>query len=113
MLKKVITIIFALIVCGCKNKMICIHEEKYDNIKIINKAIFNFKSNNYKTIDTMIFESEKEAQDYFNDIRDYEKEYNLILNENQIVSELNYDIDKKDTKRTLKQKYEAYDYKCK
>lgn len=98
---------------GCGKKLTCTYKENYEDIKINNKITFNFKDNTYKETDTMVFNSVDEAKDYFKDIEDYIEEYNLVLNDNKIVSELNGDIEENKNKKELKKTYESYDYKCK
>ena len=58
----------------------------------------------------MVFKNSDEASDYFNDISDYIEEYNLILNDNKIISNLSGEIS--GDKKELKEKYESYDFKC-
>ena len=112
-MKKIIMIFLVLCLCGCGKKLTCTYEENYEDIKINNKVVFNFEDNTYKQIDKMVFQNNESALEYFNDISDYIEEYNLILDENIIVSELNNSINNDKTKKEIKQQYESYDYKCK
>lgn len=112
-MKKIIMIFLVLCLCGCGKKLTCTYEENYEDIKINNKVVFNFEDNTYKQIDKMVFQNNESALEYFNDISDYIEEYNLILDENIIVSELNDSFNKNKTKKEIKEQYESYDYKCK
>lgn len=103
-------IVFCL--CGCGKKLTCTYEEDYEDIKIRNKTVFNFKDNTYKEIDKMIFEDEESAEEYYEDISDYIEEYNLILDSNMIISELEDSFDNNKSKNEIKKQYEGYDYKC-
>ena len=102
-----------LLVCGCSKKLTCTYELEYEDIKINNKIIFNFKDNTYEQKDIMIFEDEEDALEYFKDVEEYQEEYNLILEKNKIISNLNGEIKLDVTKEELKKQYESYDYKCK
>ena len=109
-MKKIILLVLALICSGCGKKMTCTYKESYDDIKIDNKVVFNFKDNTYNEIDTMVFKSNEEANDYFNDISAYKEEYNLVLEDNKIISNIIGEI--KENKKDIKEKYESYDFKC-
>ena len=111
-MKKIIMILVIILTTGCGNKLKCTYEETYDDIKIKNSITFNFKDNTYKSKDTMIFKTNSEAEGYFKDVEEYKEEYNLIIIDNKIVSELSGKIDSK-TKKEVKKQYESYSYKCK
>lgn len=113
MKKVVLVLVLLFCITGCGKKLVCIYEENYDDVKIKNKIIFNFKDNTYRQIDKMIFESDEEAKEYFNDISDYIKEYNLKLEGKTIVSNLSDKINSNLSKKEIKKKYESYEYKCK
>lgn len=98
---------------GCSKKLTCTYKENFDDIKIINKIVFNFKDNTYNKIDTMVFKNNDDALEYFNDIYEYQEEYNLILDKNKIVSNTTGDIKLDGTKNNIKNQYKNYDYKCK
>lgn len=102
-----------LLVCGCSKKLTCTYELDYEDIEINNKIIFNFKDNTYKQKDIMTFENEEAATDYFKDVEEYKEEYNLVLEKNKIISNLNGEIKLDATREELKKQYESYDYKCK
>lgn len=104
-------VVFCL--CGCGKKLTCTYEEDYEDIKIRNKTVFNFKDNTYQEIDKMIFENDESAEEYFEDVSEYIDEYNLVLDGNIIVSELEDSFDTEKTKKEVKEQYEASDYKCK
>ncbi len=112
-MKKIIIFLVLFFICGCSNKLTCTYEEDYEDLKIENKIIFNFKNNKYKQIDKMIFKEEDEAREYFKDMEEYIDEYNLILKENEIISELEDEIKLDGSKDEIKKQYENYDYKCK
>ena len=101
------------LVCGCSKKLTCTYELEYEDVEIKNKIIFNFKNNTYEQKDVMVFEDEKEAKDYFEDVKEYQQEYNLVLEKNKIISELNGEIKLDATREELKEQYESYEYKCK
>ena len=101
------------LVCGCSKKLTCTYELEYEDVEIKNKIIFNFKNNTYEQKDVMVFEDEKEAKDYFEDVKEYQQEYNLVLEKNKIISELNGEIKLDATKEEIKKQYESYEYKCK
>ena len=61
----------------------------------------------------MIFKSDEAASEYFKDIEDYIEEYNLVLDKNQIISDITGELESKKVKKDLKKQYESYDYKCK
>ena len=111
-MKKILLIVF-LLLCGCSNKLSCTYEEDYEDIQIRNKIVFNFKDNTYEQKDTMVFEDNESASNYFQDIEDYVDEYNLILEKNKIISELSGEIKLDATQKEIKEQYESYDYKCK
>lgn len=112
-MKKVLLVIAIIFVCGCSNKVVCIYNGSYDDVKIRNKIIFDFKTNKYRQIDTMIFKNSEKAKEYFEDIEEYAGEYNLKLKKNKIVSEITDDIKEKSSKKEIKDKFENYDYVCK
>ena len=109
-MKKVITILLIMLCIGCGKKLTCTYKQNYEDVEINNKIVFNFDSNTYTQTDTMVFKESSEASKYFKDIYEYIDEYNLILKDNKIVSELSGIIDK--TRKELKNRYEGYDYKC-
>lgn len=110
-MKKIIILIIVLICSGCGKKLTCTYKEDYDDIKIDNKIVFNFKDNTYNELDVMVFNSNESAKDYYNDISDYIEIYNLELSDNKIISNISGEISK--TKKELKEQYESYDFKCK
>ncbi|MBQ9072133.1 MAG: hypothetical protein IJY25_03140 [Bacilli bacterium] len=105
-------LLFLFCVCGCGKKLTCTYEEDYEDIQIRNKMVFNFKDNTYQQIDKMIFQNEESAEDYFEDVSDYIEEYNLVLNDNIIVSELEDSFGDEKSKKEIKEQYESYDYEC-
>ena len=110
-MKKITMLIMLLVCCGCGKKLTCTYKENYEDIKIDNKIVFNFKDNTYKEEDVMLFKDNDSAKEYYDDILDYVDMYNLELIDNRIISNLNGDIDK--SKSELKKQYESYDFKCK
>lgn len=96
---------------GCGKKLTCTYKENYEDIKISNRIVFNFKDNTYKEKDIMVFKDSNQALDYFKDIEDYIEEYNLTLDKNKIISDMDGEIN--ESKKSVKGKYEGYDYKCK
>lgn len=113
MKKMLLYLLIVFCLSGCGKKLTCTYEENYEDIKIKNKIVFNFKNNTYKEIDKMIFIDVESAKEYFNDIGEYIEVYNLKLTENTIVSELEGSIDTKKTKQEVKKQYEGYEYSCK
>ncbi len=99
-------------VCGCGNKLVCSYEEDYEDIKIKNKIEFNFKDNTYKQTDKMVFKDNESASSYFKDVSDYVDEYNLSLEDNVIVSNMEDEIKLDGDKDKIKKQYESYDYIC-
>ena len=112
-MKKIILLVLLLLVCGCSKKLTCTYEEEYEDINIDNKIVFNFKDNTYEQEDVMVFEDNDSALDYFKDVEEYVEEYNLVLQENKIISNVNGEIKLAATKEEIKEQYESYDYKCK
>lgn len=112
-MKKIVLLFLLLTLCGCSKKLECSYSEDYEDIKIRNKIIFNYKDNTYNEIDKMIFNDEKSAKEYFEDIEEYKKEYNLKLDKNIITSNLTGDIKIDKDKKSTKEKYQSYGYKCK
>lgn len=110
-MKKILLCLLVIFCSGCGKKLTCTYEENYEDIKIRNKIVFNFKDNTYKQIDKMIFQDEESAKKYFEDVSDYIQEYNLVLENNIIKSELEETFSKE--KEELKKQYESYEYKCK
>ena len=110
---KKILFFMLIFLCGCSNKLTCTYKETYDDVKINNKIIFNFKTNKYKQIDTMTFNNSESALEYFQDIDEYKEEYNLELKGRKITSILEDDIKLNGTKKDIKEQYENYDYVCK
>lgn len=112
-MKKILILGLMFMTCGCGNKLTCTYKEKYDDISINNKIEFNFKNNTYFQVDTMIFNDEKSAKEYFEDVEEYVEEYNLVLEKNKIISKLSDQIKLDTTRKELKEQYESYDYNCK
>ncbi|MBR6690458.1 MAG: hypothetical protein IKL65_03915 [Bacilli bacterium] len=112
-MKKIILLVVLLLVCGCSKKLTCTYEEEYEDISINNKIVFNFKENTYEQEDVMVFKDIDSAKDYYKDIEAYVDEYNLILEQNKIISELSGEIKLDATEEEIKEQYESYDYKCK
>lgn len=112
-MKKIILLFLLITLCGCSKKLECNYKEDYEDIKIHNKIIFNYKNNTYEEIDKMIFNDEESAREYFEDIDEYKEEYNLKLEKNVITSNLIGDIKIDKDKKSTKEKYESYGYKCK
>ena len=111
---KKILFIGLLFLCGCSNdKLVCNYETEYENIKIKNKIVFNFKTDKLEQVDKMIFEDSISASKYYSEIEEYKDEYNLSLEENIIVSKIIDDIKLDGDKEKIKDQYESYDYKCK
>ena len=61
----------------------------------------------------MIFKDKSTASKYYEDISEYIDEYNLVLKNNIISSNLLDTIKLDGDKKTLKEQYENYGYKCK
>ena len=70
-MKKIILLLVVFMCVGCGKKLTCTYKEDYEDIKINNKIVFDFKNNTYKEIDTMVFKENNEASEYFKDISDY------------------------------------------
>ena len=102
-----------MFLCGCSNKLTCTYETNYEDIEIVNKIIFDFKEEKYDQIDKMIFEDSISASNYFKEVEDYKEEYNLVLEDNIIISEIEDVIKLEGDKKRIKEQYESYDYKCK
>jgi disulfide oxidoreductase YuzD len=112
-MKKIILLLLVFICSGCGKKLTCTYKEDFEDIKINNKIVFNFNNNTYKETDIMVFNDEESAEKYFNDIEEYIELYNLVLDKNKIISDMDGDIKLNGTKKELKKQYESYDYKCK
>ena len=112
-MRKIILILVMLLTVGCGNKLKCSYKETFDDIKIDNSITFNLKNNTYESKDIMVFKTSVEAKEYFKDVEDYIEEYNLVLNDNKIISELSGKLDSNKTKKELKKQYQSYDYTCK
>lgn len=112
-MKKILLSFMIIFICGCSNKLVCTYNETYEDIKIRNKIIFDFNTNKYKQIDTMIFKNKESAEKYYKDIENYKDEYNLILDDKKIISETIDDINEKSTKKEIRERFESYDYICK
>ena len=112
-MKKIILLFLVLMCCGCGKKLSCTYKETYEDIEINNKIVFNLKDNTYSEKDMMVFKDDDEARDYFKDIEDYVEEYNLTLDKNKIISNMNGELESNKNKKDLKKQYESYDYKCK
>ena len=112
-MKKIILLILILLVCGCSKKLTCTYETVYEDVKISNKIMFNFKDNTYEQKDIMTFTDNDSALDYFKDVEEFVDEYNLVLEKNKIISKLDGEIKLDATKEEIKKQYESYDYKCK
>lgn len=111
--KKIILLMVLLLACGCSKKLTCTYKQDYEDISINNKIVFNFKDNTYNQQDIMVFKNNESALNYFKDIDAYVEEYNLILEQNKIISELDGQIKLNGTKKEIKEQYEGYDYTCK
>ena len=112
-MKKIILLVVLLLICGCSKKLTCTYEQEYEDISINNKIVFNFKDNTFKQEDVMVFKDSASASSYFKDIDAYIEEYNLVLEQNKIISHLDGQIKLEGTKEEIKQQYETYDYTCK
>lgn len=112
-MKKIILVIVLLLVCGCSKKLTCTYNQDYEDIKINNKVVFNLNDKTYYQEDIMVFNDGESASEYYKDIEEYIDEYNLVLEQNKIISKLDGIIEEDKTKEQLKEKYEGYDYKCK
>ena len=112
-MKKIVLLSLLLLSCGCSKKLTCTYETDYEDIEINNKIVFNFEDEIYTQKDIMVFKDSDSAKEYFKDIEDYVEEYNLILKENKIISELEGEIKLDATKEEIKKQYESYDYSCK
>ena len=110
-MKKVLLVLVVVFLTGCGKKLTCTYNEIYEDVEVNNKIVFDFKNNKYKEIDIMKFKEIKEAEDYFDDIKDYIEEFNLTLDGNRIISNIEGKIDS--NKKSIKEKYESYDFKCK
>ena len=110
-MKKIILILLAVLCSGCGKKLTCTYKENYEDVKIDNTIVFNFKDNTYEETDIMVFKNSEEASEYFQDIKDYIEEFNLVLNDNKIISVLSGNIN--NNKNAIKEKYESYDFKFK
>ena len=111
-MKKILLLSF-IFFCGCSNKLTCTYETDYEDIEIVNKIVFDFKEEKYEQLDKMIFSDSISASSYFKEIEDYKEEYNLVLEENKIISEIEDVIKLDGDKQKIKEQYESYDYKCK
>lgn len=110
-MKKILLLSF-IFLCGCSNKLTCTYETNYEDIEIVNKIIFDFNEETYQQIDKMIFSDSISASSYFKEIEDYKEEYNLVLEDNEIISEIEDIIKLDGDKKKIKEQYESYDYKC-
>ena len=61
----------------------------------------------------MIFKTNKDAENYFKDIEEYKDDYNLVLDNKKIISEVNDDLKLNGSIKEIKEQYESYGYKCK
>ena len=111
-MKNILLLILVLFLCGCSKKLTCVYETEYEDIEIKNKIVFNFKDETLKQVDKMIFEDSISAAKYYKEIEEYKEEYNLMLEENIIVSEITDNIKLDGDKKDIKKQYESYDYKC-
>lgn len=109
---KKILLLGILLLCGCKNKLVCNYETQYENIEIKNKIVFDFENETLEQVDKMIFEDSISASNYYNEIEEYKEEYNLRLEDNIIISEITDEIKLDGDKKKIKEQYESYDYKC-
>ena len=112
-MKKIIILVLLLLVCGCSKKLTCTYKEEYEDVDISNKIVFDFEENTYDQEDVMTFIDNESASNYFKDVEDFVDEYNLILEQNKIISELSGEIKLDATEEEIKEQYESYDYKCK
>ena len=110
---KKILLLVSLFLCGCTNKLTCTYETNYEDIEIVNKIVFDFNEETYEQVDKMIFEDSISASNYFKEIEDYKEEYNLLLTNNEIISNITDVIKLDGDKKKIKEQYESYDYKCK
>lgn len=110
---KKLMLLSIIFICGCSNKLTCTYKTEYDDIKIKNKIVFDFDNNSYEQVDKMIFKDIIGASNYYNEIESYKEEYNLVLDDNKIISRLTGDITLNGEKDEIKEKYEGYYYKCK
>ena len=112
-MKKIVLVLLIVFLCGCSNKLTCTYEEKYEDVKIKYKIVFDFKKNEYTSIDKMIFKDNNKASDYYEEIKEYKNEYNLSLDNKVITSRMSDTIKLDGDKNKIKEQYEGYDYKCK
>ena len=109
---KKIFLVLLLFLCGCSKKLTCVYETEYEDIEIKNKIVFDFEKDILKQVDKMIFKDSISAYNYYGEIKEYQEEYNLMLEENIIVSEITDNIKLDGDKNSIKKQYESYDYKC-
>lgn len=111
-MKKVILVLL-LFLCGCSNTLTCSYKTEYEDIKIKNKIVFNFDEDTLIQVDKMIFNDSVSASNYYKEIEQYKDQYNLRLEKNVITSEIVDQIKIDGDEKSIKQKYESYEYKCK
>ena len=113
-MKKIILLfISCILLCGCSNKITCIYKENYEDVKIKNKIIIDFKKRKYEQIDIMQFKTHKDALNYFKDIEEYKDEYNLVVKNKKIISKIKDNLKLNGSIKEIKELYENYGYKCK
>ncbi len=111
-MKKAILVLL-LFLCGCSNTLTCNYKTEYEDIKINNKIVFNFDEDTLIQVDKMIFNDSISASNYYKEIEEYKEQYNLRLEKNVIISEIIDEINIDGDEKSIKQKYESYEYKCK
>lgn len=111
-MKKII-LLSVFFLCGCTNTLTCTYKTNFGDIEIVNKIVFDFDKETYEQIDKMIFSDSISASSYFKEIEDYKEEYNLLLTNNEIISNINDIIKLDGDKQKIKEQYESYNYKCK
>lgn len=116
-MKKIILVLCAFLLTGCKSKLVCTLESEEQIYKEEQKITFNFDDNKVKDVKvnyTMTFDDEETAKTYLNIFESLDENYEVNLDRNKIdiKSYKNYEQYDKN-KDELRDELEKNGYLCK
>jgi len=116
-MKKIFLVICALILTGCKNKLICTSETADENYTTQQKIEFTFDDDDNVVDATvnyiMTFEDEETAKSYLNIFETLEEDYEINIDKNKIDIKSSKNYEQYDqNKNELKEELEQNGYMC-
>jgi len=118
-MKKILIIcLFMLLLTGCSKSFTCTLESNEESYNVEQEIVFEIGKDNMVTTSTinykMIFETEKEATDYFELFETLDQDYELIQEKNKVIIKSTMDYTEyNNTKEELISQFEEDGYICK